>query len=86
MDLQEKLDRLTREYLKGLQAEECSEYLSGLFEEMRQMLYEEWKTVKIEDYQEIKNLLLTIDRMEGLINSHIQNGKIAKREIEEIEK
>ena len=86
MDKQEQLEKLTQEYLKGLQAEECYKYLNGLFEEYRKLLFEEWKTAHVDNYRDIKNQLKVVDQLEGLIISHIENGKLAKKDIEEIEK
>ena len=83
---QDRLEKLTQEYLKGLQAEEVYQYLKGLFEEYRKLLFEEWKTAHYDDYRDIKNQLKVIDQLEGLIISHIENGKLAKEDIEEIEK
>ncbi|RMD45742.1 MAG: hypothetical protein D6831_02965 [Aquificota bacterium] len=82
----DRLEKLTQEYLKGLQAKETYKYLKELFEEMRKMLYEEWQTADEQQYREIKSRLTVINQLEGLILSHIENGKIAKQDIEEIEK
>ena len=75
---------MSQEYLKGLTAKQVRDYLSSLFEELRQHYFEEWKTSEPEKWSSIKNKLEVIDRLESLITSHVVGGEMAKKEMEEL--
>ena len=83
MDSKE-LDKLTQDYLLMLRTQEHLEDFKNFLEEARKSLYLEWKS-QSRDWNEIRAELAVLDRLEGIVNRVISDGKIAKERLDKRE-
>lgn len=87
MDRQEQLDKLQRlqeEYLLGLRTQEHLQDFKNFLQQCRQEIFREWQESQVEEWPRLKAQLEVLQRLEAVVNRVISRGKVAERELKEL--